>query len=272
MANNFNTTEINVADQNKESVINNGIRDVVKALTETNTFNFATDANTTPTVATVRLTRRILTTSSGSLTATRDLILPLEKHVFTITNGTTGGQMIRVIGSSGTGVNIPPGATCEVICDGTNFLYSNPGVSIYSRKTADQTLIGTAYADITELGLPVAASTTYEFEFNIIADADATTTGIDVAVNGPTIGAGTINYTQIYWTSGTARTERIATTYDANTASTGSQGTTRAVYTVKGIFTTGATAGTLAARIKREAVGTGPNVRIGSWGRLTKLT
>lgn len=272
MANNFNTTELAVADQNKETLINNGIRDTIKALTETNTFQFTSDANFTPTAATVHLTRRILATSSGSLTATRDLILPLSKHIYVVTNNTTGGQSIRVIGATGTGVTIPPGATVEVICDGTDFLQANAAESIFARKTADQTLIGTAYADITQLAFAVAASTTYEFEFNIIADADAVTTGIDVAVNGPTIGAGTINYTQIYWTSGTARTERIATTYDANTASTGSQGTTRAVYTVKGIFTTGATAGTLAARIKREAVGSGPNVRAGSWGRLTKLT
>ena len=272
MANNFQTTELAIADQNKETLINNGIRDTIKALTETNTFNFASDANTTPTAATVRLTRRILTTSSGSLTATRDLILPLDKHVFTISNGTTGGQMIRVIGATGTGVNIPPGATCEIVCDGTNFLYNNPGVSIWSRKTAAQTLIGTAYADITELGLPVAATTTYEFEFNIIADADAVTTGIDVAVNGPTIGAGTITYTQEYWTSATVKAIAGAIAYDNNTASTASNGTAARVFVVKGIFVTGATAGTLAARIKREAVGTGPNVRIGSWGRLTKLS
>ena len=80
-----------------------------------------------------------------------------------------------------------------------------------------------------------------------------------------------INYEQIYWTSATARTERPASAYDNNTASTGSNGTTRAIFIVRGILVNGANVGTLIARIKREAVGTGPNVRAGSFGRLTKL-
>ena len=67
----------------------------------------------------------------------------------------------------------------------------------------DQTLIGASFADVTLTGLPVAASSTYAFEFYILIDSDNTTTGIDVAVNGPTIGAGSIYYEQVYWTSAT---------------------------------------------------------------------
>jgi len=59
---------------------------------------------------------------TGTNGAIRDLIPPVVKKLYTIVNNTTGGFAIRVIGTSGTGVNIPNGATCLVYCDGTNFV------------------------------------------------------------------------------------------------------------------------------------------------------
>jgi hypothetical protein len=137
-------------------------------------------------------------------------------------------------------------------------------------KTADQTLIGTAFADVTSTGLAVSANKAYAFKFIIIADADATTTGIDISCNGPASPTA-ITYTQGYWTSATAYTERGGVAYDTNTASTASNGTARRVFVVEGVLQNGANAGTLIARAKREAVGTGPNVRAGSYGVLQPL-
>lgn len=141
----------------------------------------------------------------------------------------------------------------------------------WAYKTLDQTDIGTAYADVNELLIPVAANTAYGFHFKLICDADATTTGIDVAVNGPNSPT-LINYLQTYWTSATASTQRGATSYDANTASTASNGTAPRIFVVEGILINGANAGNLAARAKREAVGAGPHVRAGSYGQLWKLS
>jgi hypothetical protein len=59
---------------------------------------------------------------TGTNNAVRDLIPPVVKKLYTVVNNTTGGYAIRVIGASGTGVNIPNGATCLVYCDGTNFI------------------------------------------------------------------------------------------------------------------------------------------------------
>ena len=59
---------------------------------------------------------------TGTNNAVRDLIPPVVEKLYTIANNTTGGYAIRVIGNSGTGVNIPNGATCLVYCDGTNFV------------------------------------------------------------------------------------------------------------------------------------------------------
>jgi len=58
---------------------------------------------------------------TGTNAAVRDLIPPVQEKLYTIVNNTTGGYAIRVIGASGTGVNIPNGTTCLVYCDGTNF-------------------------------------------------------------------------------------------------------------------------------------------------------
>jgi len=66
---------------------------------------------------------------TGTNNAVRDLIPPVVKKLYAIVNNTTGGFAIRVIGVSGTGVNIPNGATCLVYCDGTNFVNGLSGTS-----------------------------------------------------------------------------------------------------------------------------------------------
>jgi hypothetical protein len=66
---------------------------------------------------------------TGTNNAVRDLIPPVVEKLYTIANNTTGGYAIRVIGVSGTGVNIPNGATCLVFCDGTNFVNGLSGAA-----------------------------------------------------------------------------------------------------------------------------------------------
>ena len=66
---------------------------------------------------------------TGTNNAIRDLVPPVVEKLYTIANNTTGGYAIRVIGGSGTGVNIPNGATCLVYCDGTNFVNGLSGAA-----------------------------------------------------------------------------------------------------------------------------------------------
>ena len=66
---------------------------------------------------------------TGTNAAVRDLIPPVVEKLYTVVNNTTGGFAIRVIGTSGTGVNIPNGATCLVYCDGTNFVNGLSGTT-----------------------------------------------------------------------------------------------------------------------------------------------
>lgn len=79
----------------------------------------ASDANITLTAAEAR--NHILEfTSSVSLTARRDIVLPLVPQQWTVFNDTTGGQGLRFIGASGTGVVVPNGHRTIIYSDGTN--------------------------------------------------------------------------------------------------------------------------------------------------------
>ena len=76
------------------------------------------DANQTLTQA-LALCDTIVTT--GALTATRNLVVPLVKRRWAVRNTCTGGS-IQVIGASGTGITIATVKTAIVECDGVNVL------------------------------------------------------------------------------------------------------------------------------------------------------
>lgn len=79
----------------------------------------ASDANITLTAAEAR--NHILEfTSSVSLTAQRDVIVPLMSQQWTVFNNTTGGQGLRFIGATGTGAVVAPGERAVIYADGTN--------------------------------------------------------------------------------------------------------------------------------------------------------
>jgi hypothetical protein len=96
-----------------------------QAIVGRGTANFPSDANLTLTFTdsvTSQTARNLYlnTTSSGSLTATRDLIVPTINKTYVVENNTTGGQSIRVKTSAGTGITIPNGVKAFLYVDGTN--------------------------------------------------------------------------------------------------------------------------------------------------------
>lgn len=59
--------------------------------------------------------------SSGTITATRDLVVPVAfQKQWTVING--NAQSVRIIGSTGTGITIATGKTAIVMADGTNIV------------------------------------------------------------------------------------------------------------------------------------------------------
>jgi len=59
-------------------------------------------------------------TSSVSLTATRNVVVPLAARQWTVYNGTTGAQSLQFIGASGTGITVANGKRAIIYADGTN--------------------------------------------------------------------------------------------------------------------------------------------------------
>jgi hypothetical protein len=91
--------------------------------------SFASDANKTLSAAEYACPIQAVV-SGVSLTATRDLIVPLTAGaVWFVYNNTTGSQSIRVIGATGTGVPIASGKVAIVRADSVNI----------TRVTADAT-------------------------------------------------------------------------------------------------------------------------------------
>jgi len=130
---------------------------------------------------------------TGTNAAVRDLIPPVVEKLYTIVNNTTGGFAIRVIGGSGTGVNIPNGATCLVYCDGTNFINGLSGTAGNFSVAGNITATGSA---------SVAG--------NITVTGNASVTGnvvVTGAITGNGIGISAINASNI--TSGTVATARL---------------------------------------------------------------
>ncbi len=77
------------------------------------------DANTTLTFAEVR--NQILE-FTGTLTAARNIVLPLKPRQWTVFNNTTGGFGLQFIGASGTGITVAAGKRAIVYADGTNIV------------------------------------------------------------------------------------------------------------------------------------------------------
>ena len=64
----------------------------------------------------------IVISGGTTLTAQRDIVLPLIKSVKRVYNNSAGNRALRFIGASGTGVVVQNKQRLEIYCDGTNWL------------------------------------------------------------------------------------------------------------------------------------------------------
>ena len=121
---------------------NNNIGTAIEqAITGLGNANFASDANLTISLTdTVALqTARALVlnvTSTGSLTATRQLIVPTIEKQDIVQNNTTGAQSITVKTSAGTGITVPNGAKAHLYVDGVNVVDAVSYLSALTLGTA----------------------------------------------------------------------------------------------------------------------------------------
>jgi hypothetical protein len=197
------------------TVTNNAFSNVFEqAIVGYGTVNFASDASTTLTLTdgnSSQTARNLYLnlTSSGSLTATRDLIIPNNQagtariqKLYIVKNATTGSQSIRVIGASGTGITIPNGVTMMVYSNGTNVV---DVATYFSSLTLGSALpVASGGTGITSFGSGIATWLGTPSSANLAAAVtDETGSGALVFGTSPTIGTAAL-------TTPTLTTPRLA--------------------------------------------------------------
>lgn len=232
-------------------VTNNAFNNVFEqAIVGYGTVNFASDTSTTLTLAngnTSQTARNLYlnVTSSGSLTATRDVIIPSItsgstpiRKLYIVKNATTGSQSIRVIGASGTGITIPNGETVMVYSNGTNVV---DVMTYFSSLTLGSLALTTPLA--TSYGGTGSSSTTY-------CNLASNVTGTLPIANGGTgitsFGTGVATALGIsVGSTGAFTTNNAANTYAALQTFNGSSSALAALFkSTSEVVTTSATAAT----------------------------
>lgn len=140
-------------------------------------------------------------------------------------------------------------------------------LEVMVQVTADVTNATTSFADVTGLSVPIKAGKNYAFEINLHYQTDATTTGAQFGVNGPTLTSLRASAVQVVTTSATAAamSSGSVTAYDTNiiTQTTG-PGANVVLGVIEGRIICSAD-GTFAVRFRSEvAVAGGLVVKAGS--------
>ena len=124
-------------------------------------------------------------------------------------------------------------------------------------KSADETFSATTnFTDVSVLNFAVLANKTYYYRFTFAYTANATTTGIRFAVNGPASPRVLYYFTDVALTTTSRSFNRGISTYDGTATSTTSAATGGNIGVLEGIITPSAD-GTLTARCAPETVAGG---------------
>ena len=112
--------------------------------------NYTSDANLTLTYTDTNAAQAaralvLNVTSTGSLSATRELVVPTIQKQYIVQNNTSGSQSITVKTSGGTGITVPNGRKAHLYVDGTNVIQMFDFVDI-NGGAIDGTAIGASSA------------------------------------------------------------------------------------------------------------------------------
>lgn len=162
----------------------------------------------------------IIMTSIGSLTGSRDIIIPAVDKLYIVKNSTTGGQNLVVKTSGGTGVTVPNGQTVALYCDGTDCFqqatyFSSP--TLNTPTLASPTMTGTPVAPTAGAGTNTTQVATTAFVTTAVSNAFPSGTRLMFAqASAPT------GWTQVTDDSANNRMLRVVTTAGAGTGGTAS--------------------------------------------------
>lgn len=169
--------------------------------------------------------RNAVVNLTGAMTAARNMVVPTANKVYLVKNSTTGGFVVTVKTSAGTGVEVAPNTARWVYCDGTNVVDGLPGLSYGYATTAtaagtttltvgsarNQFFTGSTTQTVT---LPVASTMFLGQQFEIINNSSGTVTVNSSGGNlVQTIAGGTSALITNILTSGTSAASWSSTLY-----------------------------------------------------------
>ena len=134
------------------------------------------------------------------------------------------------------------------------------------RVTSDVANSTLNFANVTGLTMAVSASTTYYFDCALTYTSAATTTALQLSVNGPA--ATELDYAVEMSTTATARHNSAQTVYDTVVNPATGGGTTRLPARIHGSVIVGGSGGTFAVRLRSEIDTSAVTVKRGSWCRI----
>jgi hypothetical protein len=160
--------------------------------------DFIADANLTITITNSNAAQAAralvlnVTSGFGSLTATRELVVPTSQKQYIVQNNTTGGQSITVKTSAGTGITVPNGRKAHLYVDGTNVVQMFDFVDI-NGGAIDGTTVGAstastgAFTTLTSNSTTTLNGTTIPSSVTLVSTA-ATQTLTNKTLTSPVIG------------------------------------------------------------------------------------
>lgn len=134
------------------------------------------------------------------------------------------------------------------------------------RVTADVANSTLNFADVTGLTMALSASTTYYFDCALTYTSAATTTALQLSVNGPA--ATELDYAVEMSTTATARHNSAQTAYNTVVNPATGGGSTRLPARIHGSVIVGGSGGTFAVRLRSEVNTSAVTVKRGSWCRI----
>lgn len=179
-----------------------------------------------------------------------------------IQNVTDARLLGRSAGSAGDAMEITVGSGLSLSAGNLTATGGGGGPTI-TRKAADQSSTSTTFADVAGMTRAVSASTSYSFVCHLSYLSAATTTALQVSINGPASPTA-VRFTVETSTSATARHNASQSAYDAVT-NPASALTTALPVMVSGSVENGANAGTLALRMRTEVSGSSVTIQRGSY-------
>lgn len=206
-------------------------------------------------------------TSVGNATSIADGAISLAK----LANGTAGN--VVTYSAAGVITTTATGTSGQVLTSngvGAAPTFQTPASGAgptYVVLTANRTNATTAYADITDLIIPVSANTRYDIECRLNYAANATTTGLCVSWTGPASPTLTNGVMTSILTGGITAGACNSVGNDTGTATASSSlATAGNTATFKGIWSNGSNAGNVQMRFKSEvAVASAIVIQAGSF-------